>query len=147
MFERSILVFRDRRSLLADGFLTIGEVAARVGVSLRTLRFYEQKGLLHPERMDGWTRAYAPAEVERLDLVVRLRAIGVPVDEIVALMGTAQADAKDEAGEEAISASGPNLVALVQRRLEEIGEEAMRLAEQEREARDWLTKLGAAQAA
>ena len=49
-----------------DPYLQIGEVAERTGVTQRTLRFYEEKGLLKPpSRMDGGFRLYSEADVKR----------------------------------------------------------------------------------
>jgi DNA-binding transcriptional MerR regulator len=52
----------------------IGEVADRTSVTQRTLRFYEEKGLLRPpERMDGGFRLYSEADVERIEYIRRLQ--------------------------------------------------------------------------
>lgn len=52
----------------------IGEVAERTGVTQRTLRFYEEKGLLDPpERMEGGFRLYSDDDVERIEYIKRLQ--------------------------------------------------------------------------
>lgn len=52
----------------------IGEVAERTGVTQRTLRFYEEKGLLRPpERMDGGFRLYSEEDVQRIEYIRRLQ--------------------------------------------------------------------------
>ncbi len=52
----------------------IGEVADRTGVTQRTLRFYEEKGLLNPpERMDGGFRLYSEKDIERIEYIRRLQ--------------------------------------------------------------------------
>jgi len=52
----------------------IGEVADRTGVTQRTLRFYEEKGLLRPpERMDGGFRLYSEEDVQRIEYIRRLQ--------------------------------------------------------------------------
>ena len=52
----------------------IGEVADRTGVTQRTLRFYEEKGLLPPpERMDGGFRLYSDDDVQRIEYIRRLQ--------------------------------------------------------------------------
>lgn len=54
----------------------IGEVADRTGVTQRTLRFYEEKGLLKPpERMDGGFRLYSEEDVQRIDYIRRLQEL------------------------------------------------------------------------
>ena len=52
----------------------IGEVAERTGVTQRTLRFYEEKGLLNPpERMEGGFRLYSDDDVQRIEYIRRLQ--------------------------------------------------------------------------
>jgi DNA-binding transcriptional MerR regulator len=57
-----------------DVFLQIGEAAERLGLTQRTLRFYEEKGLLEPPtRMDGGFRLYSPDDLQRLDRIKQLK--------------------------------------------------------------------------
>jgi DNA-binding transcriptional MerR regulator len=64
--------------------LQIGEVAERTGVTQRTLRFYEEKGLLNPpSRMEGGFRLYSEADVERVIEIRRLqKLLGLSLAEI-----------------------------------------------------------------
>jgi len=56
--------------------LQIGEVAERTGVTQRTLRFYEEKGLLKPPtRMEGGFRLYSEADVQRVEQIKRLQQL------------------------------------------------------------------------
>ncbi|SDD06059.1 DNA-binding transcriptional regulator, MerR family [Geodermatophilus telluris] len=58
--------------------LTIGEVAARLGVPVRTVRFWSDAGLVDPPvRSAGGYRLYDAAAVARLDLVATLRGLGL----------------------------------------------------------------------
>jgi len=68
----------------SEPYLQIGEVAERTGVTQRTLRFYEEKGLLKPPaRMEGGFRLYSEEDVRRIERIKRLRhALGVSLDEI-----------------------------------------------------------------
>jgi DNA-binding transcriptional MerR regulator len=57
-------------------YLQIGEVAERTGVTQRTLRFYEEKGLLQPpSRLDGGFRLYSEADVLRVESIKRLQTL------------------------------------------------------------------------
>ena len=56
--------------------LQIGEVAERTGVTQRTLRFYEEKGLLKPpSRLDGGFRLYSEEDVERVERIKNLQSL------------------------------------------------------------------------
>jgi DNA-binding transcriptional MerR regulator len=65
---------------------TIGELASHPKVSLRTLRFYEQAGLLQPDR-EGLKRLYSPQDLERLEIIVTLRELEVSLTSIKSLIG------------------------------------------------------------
>lgn len=59
----------------------IGEMAKTFGVTLRTLRFYEDKGLLHPKR-DGSTRLYTRRDRARLKLILLGRKVGFSLRDV-----------------------------------------------------------------
>ena len=65
-------------------YLQIGEVADRTGVTQRTLRFYEERGLLQaPTRMDGGFRLYSENDVARVEQIKRLQSLlGLTLAEI-----------------------------------------------------------------
>lgn len=59
----------------------IGELAAECGLSPRAIRFYEDKGLLAPRRVNGG-RAYTRRDRVRLSLIQRGKAMGMSLEEI-----------------------------------------------------------------
>ncbi|MCB1460278.1 MAG: MerR family DNA-binding transcriptional regulator [Nitratireductor sp.] len=63
----------------------IGDLASEFGVTLRTLRFYEDRGLISPER-DGSTRLYSPKDRSRLKVILLAKKVGFPLVEIQELM-------------------------------------------------------------
>ena len=67
-----------------EAYLQIGEVAERTSVTQRTLRFYEEKGLLRPpSRMDGGFRLYSEDDVTRVAHIRRLQnLLGLTLAEI-----------------------------------------------------------------
>jgi MerR family transcriptional regulator, repressor of the yfmOP operon len=76
--------------------LRIGEVAHRVGVTPRTIRYYEELGLLRSgsEREKGAHRTYAEADVGRLQELIRLRdLLGLTLEELVELAEAEEARA------------------------------------------------------
>ena len=63
--------------------LSIAEVRAHAGLSARTLRYYEELGLLPGvRRRAGGRRVYGPDELERLRFISRLKALGLSLAEI-----------------------------------------------------------------
>lgn len=67
---------------------TTKQLAEMASVSPRTLRYYDQVGLLVPQRGPNGYRAYGPAEVRRLQHILMLRTCGLPLDAIaIALDG------------------------------------------------------------
>ena len=60
---------------------TIGELASEFDTTLRTIRFYEDRGLLNPERQ-GTTRVFHDRDRVRLQLILRGKRLGFTLDEI-----------------------------------------------------------------
>ena len=73
-------------SVPPDIALRVGELAERAGVTVRTLHHYEAVGLLTPVRTEAGHRRYGPAQVERLQQVTSLRALGLSLDQIRAAL-------------------------------------------------------------
>ena len=72
---------------------TVGAVAAVTGVSVRTLHHYDHIGLVVPSvRTPAGYRGYTDADIERLHLVLVYRSVGMPLDEIRALLDEPSAD-------------------------------------------------------
>jgi DNA-binding transcriptional MerR regulator len=70
-----------------DGVLTIGQLADRIGVPVRTVRFWSDEGLVDPPaRSAGGYRLYGAAAVARLDLVRTLRELGLGLPAIRELL-------------------------------------------------------------
>ncbi|MFF1838032.1 MerR family transcriptional regulator [Streptomyces sp. NPDC058231] len=69
--------------MVPDDVLSIGELAERAGVTVKTVRFYSDRGLL-PEalRSSGGHRRYGPEALERLRLIRSLRTLDLPVPEV-----------------------------------------------------------------
>lgn len=65
----------------------IGEVASRVGLSLRTVRYYEEAGLVRPShRTDGGFRLYGEEQIARLNLVKQMKPLGFSLQEMRQLL-------------------------------------------------------------
>jgi len=80
-----------------DGLLTTGDMARLSGSTLRTVRFYEEAGILRSDcRSAGGHRLFPVCELDRLQFITDMRAAGLSLDEIRALLqlkaGARQAD-------------------------------------------------------
>ncbi|MCO5063449.1 MAG: MerR family DNA-binding transcriptional regulator [Rhizobiaceae bacterium] len=64
-----------------SGYERIGELAKQFGITLRTLRFYEDKGLISPKR-DGAMRLYTRRDKARLKLILLGRKVGFSLREV-----------------------------------------------------------------
>jgi MerR family copper efflux transcriptional regulator len=71
-------------AVITDERLKIGDVAARSGLSVKTVRYYEEIGLLAPtvERSDSGYRLFAPSVINRLAFVKRAQSLGLSLSEI-----------------------------------------------------------------
>jgi DNA-binding transcriptional MerR regulator len=81
---------------MAEGTVRIGEVARLTGTTTRTIRYYEEIGLLSAtgERRPGSHRVYREADVERLKDLLRLKGLlGVSLDELRELVEAEEARA------------------------------------------------------
>jgi len=84
--KRSVgLPVRDEKGhyVTRSGFLTIGELAERSGLNVRTIKFWEEKGLVAPSRRtEGGFRLYRPANVELVGFIKDLQAFNYTLAEI-----------------------------------------------------------------
>src|SRR5690606_35134776 len=72
--------------------MQIGEVAQRTGLSLRTIRYYEEVGLIRPSsRTQGGFRLYTEPDVARLNLVKRMKPLGFSLEQARDLLGVLDA--------------------------------------------------------
>ena len=101
--------------------LQIGEVAARTELSLRSLRHWEDVGLLRPSgRTDGGFRLYTESDVEKILVIRRMKPLGFTLEEMGAVMRDL----------EALDAATAEAAAAVRRRLAVVLQEATGRREQ-----------------
>lgn len=66
--------------------MTIGDVSRETGLPSKTLRYYEDIGLVRPHRLDNGYRTYDPADLERLRFLKRARSLGFTIEECRSLI-------------------------------------------------------------
>ena len=85
------------------GLLQIGQVAERTRLSLRTIRFYEENGLVVPTaRSDGGFRLYSDDDVARLEVIKQMKPLGFRLEEMQELL-TLLADLAERPDDAALS--------------------------------------------
>jgi DNA-binding transcriptional MerR regulator len=68
-------------------FLSASEAATRLGVSVKALRLYEQRGLIAPARTSAGWRAYGPNEMARVAEIAALRELGLSLSQVGRVLG------------------------------------------------------------
>jgi MerR family redox-sensitive transcriptional activator SoxR len=77
---------------MPDDDLSIGAVAARAGVSVSALRFYEERGLISSRRSDGGQRRYGRSVLRRVAFVQVAQRVGLTLEEIGEALATLPGD-------------------------------------------------------
>ena len=133
----------------------IGEVAERAGVTTRTIRYYEELGLLGTTaaRTKGAHRLYTDADITRLQELIRLRdLLGLSLDELVELAEAEEARAalRNQWAESATDHERARIVkaaiSLIERQLELVSARQQRLSEFADELAEKLRSLHERQA-
>lgn len=79
---------------MSDVTMHIGELAERTGLSLRTIRHYDEIGLLKPSgRTYGGFRLYTQPDLDRLLLIRRMKPLGFSLEDMAELLGIMDARA------------------------------------------------------
>ena len=70
---------------------TISDLTREFDISARSIRFYEEKGLIMPERTSGNQRRYSPSDRHRLKWILRGKRFGYSLEEISRMLGLVDA--------------------------------------------------------
>jgi len=107
--------------------MQIGELAERADMSLRTIRHYDEVGLLAPTgRTEGGFRLYTEADFQRLMVIRRMKPLGFSLDEMAELLRVvADLESATTAGPEGGAEGSPEHVAAVRARLDSFIEQTV----------------------
>jgi len=120
---------------ITEGTYAIGEVSRLVDLSQRTIRYYEEIGLLHSvRRIENGKRIYTDHDVRRLKFINRLKVLGLSLAEMVALEKIYR---KQRNNREIL----PKLLELLDERAAQIDERVAQLVALKKEIREYQQRL------
>jgi DNA-binding transcriptional MerR regulator len=122
-----------------DDLKGIQEVAQSLGITTRTLRFYEDKGLIEPRRV-GTARIYTRREVARMQLILRGKRLGFSLREIKQFLDLYDADPQHVEQMRALAARCRERVSELRKQREALDQTVIELTQIEHEAMARVTE-------
>ena len=120
---------------VTEGTYAIGEISRLVDLSQRTIRYYEEIGLLHSvRRIENGKRVYTDHDVRRLKFINRLKVLGLSLAEMVELEKIYR---KQRNNREIL----PKLLEILDERAAQIDERLAQLATLKKEIREYQQRL------
>ena len=104
----------------APRLYTISELAGELDISTRTIRFYEEKGLINPRRSPGNQRLYSRRDRARLKLILRGKRFGYSLEQIAEMIGMAEVDLDEAEQIRRSLAYGEEKLGEIHQRIEEL---------------------------
>jgi len=118
-----------------EGTYASGEISRLVGLSQRTIRYYEEIGLLHSvRRIENGKRVYTDSDVRRLKFISRLKVLGLSLAEMVDLEKIYR---KERNNREIL----PKLLQILEERAAQIDERVAQLVALKKEIREYQQRL------
>lgn len=99
---------------------TIREAAEEFGMTTRTIRYYEELGMLKPERLKNRQRVYSNAEIAKLKLIDRGKKYGFTLDEIKEMVLLFDVDRSGKKQLERTIKYGRKQIGVMEERIEEL---------------------------
>jgi DNA-binding transcriptional MerR regulator len=99
---------------------SISELAREFDISPRSIRFYEEKGLIAPQRTSGNQRIYTRRDRARLKLILRGKRFGYSLDEIAEMIGMTTGELEEVQQIEKSLAYGEKKLKELRQRIEEL---------------------------
>lgn len=125
------------RTASTPDILGIHEAAQHLGVTMRTLRFYEDKGLISPQRV-GTTRIYGKRELGRMQLIMRGKRLGFSIREIKEFLDLYDVDPEHVEQVRQLLVKVGQRMAELRRQKRAIEQTMAELGSIEQQAREWL---------
>lgn len=104
----------------AEPAWSIGQLARELGISTRSIRFYEEKGLLSPARTNGGHRIYDKRDRTRLKLILRGKRFGLSLEQCADILGLASLEPDEASQIKKALRYGEGILADLERRLADL---------------------------
>jgi DNA-binding transcriptional MerR regulator len=118
-----------------EEYISIGDLAKTIGLTTRTLRYYEEMGIMSsPRRLDGGIRVYTPNEVRKLKFILKLKELGLTIKEMQEL-DAAYLEAKET--DKII----PRLIEILDYHINNLDEKMSKLASLRKEIVDYRQRM------
>jgi DNA-binding transcriptional MerR regulator len=128
----------DGMGYMTEGLMRIGEVAERVGLSIVTIRHYDEVGLVVPSaRSQGGFRLYTETDIDRLILIRRMKPLGFTLEQMADLLAVYDA----LSGRTPAPTTREELLARLASYREDAAERCNKLRQQVSYAEDFLAML------
>jgi len=119
----------------SDEIVPIGDLAKSLGLTTRTLRYWEEVGIIESEeRLDGATRGYAPYFVRRIKFIMKLKDLGLTIKEMQDLY-TAYGEAKQT------DRMIPQLITILDKHINMVDEKIAKLASVRKDIVEYRQKM------
>lgn len=123
-----------------DNLLKIGDFARMAETNLRTLRYYEELGLLLPAaRSTGGFRYYRPSDLNRVRLIWDLQQLGLHLDRIASLLARPEADSPKESLAQRINRALEEHETLLKGRIQQLQEQQLHIQEARKKLNDCVS--------
>ena len=132
----------DPKQAHGDLLITVTELAAELGVTARTLRFYEDRGLVSPRRI-GTTRAYSARDRARMVLILRGKRLGFSLREIAEYLDLYDTDKTGTEQLRALEKAVANRIGLLEEQRKALTQTLSELHEIARQTKQMLAERAA----
>lgn len=120
-----------------DEIVSIGALASELGLTTRTLRYWEEVGIIESvPRADGATRGYTPYFVRRIKFIIKLKEFGLTIKEMQDLYA-AYGEAKET------NRMIPRLIEILDEHIDKVDEKMSRLASLRKDIVDYRQRMQA----
>lgn len=120
-----------------DEIVSIGALASELGLTTRTLRYWEEVGIIESvPRADGATRGYTPYFVRRIKFIIKLKEFGLTIKEMQDLY-VAYGEAKET------NRMIPRLIEILDEHIDKVDEKMSRLASLRKDIVDYRQRMQA----